>query len=279
MIFRQRMTVTDLALYTWAPIQTALLRASGSLADLWSARAGRLSTSTIDNSQIATAMAVGIFIGLGAGTLLADQLILAISYVAPLWSVALLQLTLQQGSKMRQREQLPACCAGERLNQQQGQNQTSKWSVPRVIASIPDDEAVTPLVEDALRHLHDCSYLGQHQLAQLQLVKRQQQLCSGGPGLNTHLELGRALHSLLVDIIGQLRPPGQLPTGAVVPQREWHPYIILNASYVQGELTREIMARLYISEGTYNRTRRRAIYSVARAILEIEHQTRTLCFS
>jgi hypothetical protein len=207
MIFRQRMTVTDLALYTWAPIQTALLRASGSLADLWSARAGRLSTSTIDNSQIATAMAVGIFIGLGAGTLLADQLILAISYVAPLWSVALLQLTLQQGSKMRQREQLPACCAGERLNQQQGQNQTSKWSVPRVIASIPDDEAVTPLVEDALRHLHDCSYLGQHQLAQLQLVKRQQQLCSGGPGLNTHLELGRALHSLLVDIIGQLRPP------------------------------------------------------------------------
>ena len=48
------------------------------------------------------------------------------------------------------------------------------------------------------------------------------------------------------------------------------PLYDLHGSYVQGELTREIMARLYIGEGTYNRTRRRALRSVAKAIQEIE---------
>jgi hypothetical protein len=48
--------------------------------------------------------------------------------------------------------------------------------------------------------------------------------------------------------------------------------VILHDSYVKGELTRDIMARLYIGEGTYNRTRRRALRSVAKMIQELESQ-------
>jgi len=39
---------------------------------------------------------------------------------------------------------------------------------------------------------------------------------------------------------------------------------------VLGELNRDIMARLYIGEGTFNRARRRAIRGVARALKEME---------
>jgi hypothetical protein len=132
-----------------------------------------------------------------------------------------------------------------------------------------------PAVEAALRHLYDCSYLGQQPLAQLQWVQRQQSSKGKLSGLNTHLNVGHALFSLLVDMVDQLRPADALPTSVVIPPREWHPYMILHGSYVQGELTREIMARLYIGEGTYNRTRRRALRSVAKAIQEIEQQITT----
>jgi hypothetical protein len=278
MIFGQRMTLTELALTTWIPTQPRLLRALASLADLWSVRAGRLSTSMVDNTQIVTVLAVGILIGLGAGTLLADQLMFAIGFIAQVWSVVWLQPPLQQGSKMQQGEQLLTQQAGEQGNQQQGDNLTSEQSLLRVMTSVPkitDDETTILLVEDALRHLHDRSYLGQHPLAQLQIVKAKQWAQSDVPCLKTHLSLGHALHSLLADVIEQLRPTGLLPGGALIPPREWHPYTILHASYIQGELTREIMARLYISEGTYNRTRR-ALQSITRALLELERQFESL---
>jgi DNA-binding CsgD family transcriptional regulator len=38
--------------------------------------------------------------------------------------------------------------------------------------------------------------------------------------------------------------------------------------YVEGVQNREIMARLYISEGTFNRTRRNAIRGLARLLVE-----------
>jgi len=44
---------------------------------------------------------------------------------------------------------------------------------------------------------------------------------------------------------------------------------------VLGELNRDIMNRLYVSEGTFNRTRRRAIRGVAKAIGEIERAARS----
>jgi hypothetical protein len=52
--------------------------------------------------------------------------------------------------------------------------------------------------------------------------------------------------------------------------REWHPYTILYGAYIEDRLNRDIMAQLYISEGTFNRTRRAAIRSVRRMLQELE---------
>jgi hypothetical protein len=277
MIFGQRMSVTDLTLLTWASAQNWLLRALDSGAVQWRAHSGRGSTSTVDNAQLVATLTVGIFIGLATAALLPDQLVVAVGYVAPLWSIAMLQAPLQQRATMRLREQLPSQQAGQQVAHQEEQSGASHQDLLHTkdsldMDSFANDEAMIPLVENALRHLHDRSYLGQHQLAQLQIVKQRGRQSSDAPCLSTHVSLGHELRSLLVEVIGQLRPTGELPTGASIPQREWHPYIILHSHYVQRELTREIMARLYISEGTYNRTRRSALRTVAKALVELEFQ-------
>lgn len=74
----------------------------------------------------------------------------------------------------------------------------------------------------------------------------------------------------LTEALNELRPDGQLPKGLQVPPREWHLYIILHDSYVQGETNRDTMSKLYISEGTFNRTRRRALRAVAKSLAEME---------
>jgi hypothetical protein len=91
-------------------------------------------------------------------------------------------------------------------------------------------------------------------------------------GTVTHLDRGKALHNLLIHALQQLRPASVEPPASVVPAREWHNFLILHESYLKGELTRDIMARLYIGEGTYNRTRRRALRSVGKLIREMESQ-------
>ena len=88
----------------------------------------------------------------------------------------------------------------------------------------------------------------------------------------TYLDQGKALHTLLLRAVEQLRPAGAESPASEVPSREWHHYLILRDSYLQGQLTRDIMARLYIGEGTYNRARRRALRSVAKIIREMERQ-------
>lgn len=122
-------------------------------------------------------------------------------------------------------------------------------------------------VEDALRHLYDYAYLGQHELARLHVVE--QGLVNGAPGaaVVTHLDRGKQLSELLVSLLDKLRPSGPQPKELT---REWVQYTILHDAYVLGELNRDIMAKLYISESSFNRARRRAVRGVARAVEELE---------
>ena len=46
----------------------------------------------------------------------------------------------------------------------------------------------------------------------------------------------------------------------------------LHDCYVEGKLTREVMNELYISEGTFNRSRRRAVRGLTRALSEMERE-------
>lgn len=121
--------------------------------------------------------------------------------------------------------------------------------------SVSPDKEFIKMVEDALRHLPDTITLGQSPLANKM-----------GITAETHIERGRQLQQLLMDSIellkpGETRPPEPLP-------RIWYNHAVLHDAYVEGVPNREIMARLYISEGTFNRTRRNAIKGLARLLAE-----------
>lgn len=125
------------------------------------------------------------------------------------------------------------------------------------------------LVEDALRHLYDYAYLGEHRLSQLGIVGSH--LDVGEEACVTHLDRGRGLHRVLMVGIEKLRPPG---SPLSLPTREWHQYVILRDCYIMGKPNREVMSVLYISEGTFNRARRRAVRAVAKSLLEMEGRGR-----
>jgi len=73
-----------------------------------------------------------------------------------------------------------------------------------------------------------------------------------------------------VQAVQKLRPDGPEPKPLAVPTREWHPFLILYLAYVSGEPNRDIMSRLYIGEGTFNRTRRHALQGLAKAVQEMD---------
>jgi hypothetical protein len=132
------------------------------------------------------------------------------------------------------------------------------------------EEEFVAAVEDALRRLYDYPYLGEHALARLVVV--QWRLEGREPGFVTHIDRGKALSEILVQAMQKLRPEGPELKPLTVPSREWHLFLVLHAAYVVGDSNREIMSRLYIGEGTFNRTRRRALRGVAKALQEMEQE-------
>lgn len=125
-----------------------------------------------------------------------------------------------------------------------------------VLIKKPDPESIK-LVEEGLKNLHDYIVLGKSPLADQLAVEGE-----------THIERGKAVHDVLVETIKMLRPEGERPAEPF--PREWHNYIIINDAYIEDVRDREIMAKLYISEGTYYRTRRKALRGVTRALMEAD---------
>ena len=107
---------------------------------------------------------------------------------------------------------------------------------------------------------------GETPLARLQLVTRRL-----GPN-PTHIQVGEAVHDLLIEVLEMLHPEEDKtrPAKRGSVSREWYPYLILTQAYVECLPNREIMTRLYISEGTFNRTRRSAIHSLTRLLIKLE---------
>jgi hypothetical protein len=129
-------------------------------------------------------------------------------------------------------------------------------------ARYPDQISIKA-VEDALRHIVDYAYLGDHTLTQFRLVRSRIVVEPV-----THLDLGKATYDVLAEAIEKLRPGDTVPSDP--PPREWYPYLILHDAYLEDIPNRDIMSRLYISEGTFNRTRRAALRAVTRALEEME---------
>ena len=126
-----------------------------------------------------------------------------------------------------------------------------------MIASIsisPDAEFIK-MVEEGLRHFSDYITLGQSSLADWVGIQA-----------GSHVERGKELQKILAEAMDSLRPVGARPPEPL--PRVWYSYVVLHDAYVEGVPNREIMARLYISEGTFNRTRRNALRGLARLLLE-----------
>lgn len=118
----------------------------------------------------------------------------------------------------------------------------------------PDPEFIKTL-EDSLRHLSDYIELGKSPLADWAKLERTSQV-----------ERGKRLQQLITDSIESFRPAEKRPSEPL--PRVWYNYVVLHDAYVEGVQNREIMARLYISEGTFNRTRRNALRGLARMLME-----------
>lgn len=118
----------------------------------------------------------------------------------------------------------------------------------------PDPE-FTKLVEDGLRNLSDYITLGKSPLVEIL-----------GLEAGSHIEQGRELQKVFIESIELLRPAEKRPPEPL--PRVWYNHAVLYDAYVEGVPNREIMARLYISEGTFNRTRRNAIRGLARQLME-----------
>jgi hypothetical protein len=183
---------------------------------------------------------------------------------------SILYVVRQQEKTLRQIDALVGTFR-EREQALQAELRSVLVSGKRVGLSGVSEGEMRPLVEDALRHLYDYAYLGEHELAQMRVVS--ERLGTREVAL-THLDRGRALSQVLIDVVEKLRPPGPRPRE---PAREWVQYTILHDAYVRGELNRDIMSKLYISESSFNRARRRAVRGVARAVEELERaaQART----
>jgi len=132
--------------------------------------------------------------------------------------------------------------------------------------AVPTREFSIPVnvAENALRNLFDYVYLADTPIAEMELVR---QRMAGEK--KTHLERGKTVQAVMLEALEQMRPAGDVPRDP--PPREWYPYVILHDAYVNGKQNRDVMSRLYISEGTFNRTRRAAISSLARALVEMEN--------
>lgn len=143
-------------------------------------------------------------------------------------------------------------------------------NVLELFANLPlqDDKPFADLipvawVEDAMQHIYDYAYLGDSPLINLTQVRAT--LDGTRP---THLDKGKIVNQVVTTAIEKLRPDSAMPTKTI--PREWYPYLILHDAYFEGLPNREIMSKLYISEGTFHRTRRSAVRSVTRVLSEIE---------
>jgi hypothetical protein len=132
------------------------------------------------------------------------------------------------------------------------------------VAAAAKSSVAVEAVDYALRNISDFTYLADSPLAELTIVRKK---LAGEK--TTYIERGKAVQAVVLEALQQMMPSPQVPPEPL--PREWYPYVILHDAYVDEIQNRDIMKKLYISEGTFNRTRRTAISSLARALAEMEN--------
>lgn len=124
-----------------------------------------------------------------------------------------------------------------------------------------ESQDLTLAVKDALTHYWGGPKLTQSPLMRLRVVRSALEEHEGNQA--------NALRAILREAIGRVRPEGERRlTG------EWILYNILDMKFLEGRKVREIALRLAMSEADLYRKQRIAIDEVARAIVNMEEETR-----
>jgi hypothetical protein len=134
----------------------------------------------------------------------------------------------------------------------------------------PAVEGLAPLVEEALRRVHDPGRLADSGLigrlaCTMAFACHEQR--NGRPGELTPLERARALRETLLSALRRLHPDGVVKAGG---GGETARFNVLWNAYVDGMPTRQIMHRYAISESTLHRYRRDGVRALARELSEQE---------
>lgn len=126
---------------------------------------------------------------------------------------------------------------------------------------LPPESDLANWVKDALTHYWGGPKLTNSPLMRLQIVRELSQEHDGNAA--------NALRALLRKAVDQVRPQGERRFTT-----EWILYNILEMKFIEGRKVREVAGRLAMSEADLYRKQRVAVEAVAKAILEMESQTR-----
>ncbi len=128
-------------------------------------------------------------------------------------------------------------------------------------ADLPPEADLANWVKDALTHYWGGPKLTNSPLIRLQVV---QDMAGDYDG-----NAANALRALLRKAVDQVKPEGERRFTT-----EWILYNILEMKFMEGRKVREVAGRLAMSEADLYRKQRVAVEAVAKAILEMESQTR-----
>lgn len=126
---------------------------------------------------------------------------------------------------------------------------------------LPPESDLANWVKDALTHYWGGPKLTRSPLMRLQVV---QTMASAHDG-----NAANALRALLRKAVDQVKPEGERRFTT-----EWILYNILEMKFIEGRKVREVAGRLAMSEADLYRKQRVAVEAVAKAILNMESQTR-----
>ncbi|MEN8098359.1 MAG: hypothetical protein ABFQ89_04735, partial [Chloroflexota bacterium] len=129
-----------------------------------------------------------------------------------------------------------------------------------VDAEILDQENLTKLVRDALRHYWGGPRLTRSPLLQLKIVRQSASKHQGS--------LTKAMRAVLSEAIESLRPEGDRS----LTTAEWVLYNILELKFLKRYQVREVARRLAMSESDLYRKQRVAVEAVAQAIAQMEYK-------
>ena len=126
---------------------------------------------------------------------------------------------------------------------------------------LPPESDLANWVKDALTHYWGGPKLTNSPLMRLKVVQDMARQYDGNAA--------NALRALLRKAVDQVRPEGERRFTT-----EWILYNILEMKFMEGRKVREVAGRLAMSEADLYRKQRVAVEAVAKAILEMESQTR-----